>query len=131
MKVLAPLLAIVLCLLAFSGCGHAAQPLHMTPLPREEIPLAAAPEVTPTVAATAPAATVPTAVPAGITAEEAKTIALTHAGVSPEQVRFLRVGFDRDDRIPQYEVEFVIDGWEYEYDIHAETGEILSFDKDR
>lgn len=65
-----------------------------------------------------------------ITAEEAQTIALEHAGLTADQVTGLRANFDRDDGIPEYEVEFRQDRWEYEYEIHAETGEILSWDKD-
>ena len=68
---------------------------------------------------------------ARLTAEEVKAIALAHAGVGTDQLRFLRVEFDIDQGIPRYEVEFVSDGWEYEYEIHAETGTILSFDKDK
>ncbi len=66
-----------------------------------------------------------------LTAEEVRAIALQHAGIAEDQIRFLRVEFDFDDGVPRYEVEFVSNGREYEYDIHAETGAILSFDKDR
>ena len=66
-----------------------------------------------------------------LTAEEAKAIALKHAGLAEEQVRSLRVEFETERGVPKYEVDFVSNGWEYEYDIHAETGEILSFEKGR
>ena len=66
-----------------------------------------------------------------ISAEEARAVALKHADVRADQIRFLRVAFDFEDGVPQYTVEFVTDGWEYDYEIHAETGAILSFDKDR
>ena len=29
-----------------------------------------------------------------------------------------------------YEVDFEADGYEYEYEIHAETGEIITWDKE-
>lgn len=72
------------------------------------------------------------AVPSGtMTAEEAQAIALNHAGFTADQVSFLRTDPELRDRVPHYDVEFCIDRWEYEYEIHAQTGEILSFEKDR
>ncbi len=69
--------------------------------------------------------------PAGaLTAEEAKAAALAHAGLTAEQVSRLRTEYDVDDGIPVYEVDFVCDGWEYEYEIHGETGAILEWDKE-
>lgn len=65
-----------------------------------------------------------------LTAEEAQAIALNHAGFTADQVRFLRTEPELRDRVPHYDVEFQEDRWEYDYEIHAETGEILSFDKD-
>ena len=62
---------------------------------------------------------------------EARDIALKHAGLTANQVSRLRVEFDYDDGVPEYEVDFVYDGFEYDYEIHAETGKILSWDKDR
>jgi len=81
---------------------------------------------------TAPAGNPPAATePANIlTAEEAKAIALEHAGFTAEQVQFLRAEYEIDARIPQYDVSFREGPWEYEYEIHAETGVILSFEKD-
>lgn len=65
-----------------------------------------------------------------ITVEEAKNIALTHAGFTAEQVSGLRVEFEYDDGIPEYSVDFREGYLEYEYEIHAKTGQILSFEKD-
>ena len=65
-----------------------------------------------------------------ITAEEAKTIALEHAGVTAEQVKGLRVEYEIDDGIAEYEVQFRVDRLEYDYTLRAENGEILSFDMD-
>lgn len=67
---------------------------------------------------------------AAITREEAEAIALNHAGFTADQVSFLRTEYEIDDRIPQYEVEFHHDRWEYNYEINAETGDILSYDRD-
>ena len=66
-----------------------------------------------------------------LTKEEAKTIALNHAGLQESQVKGLRAEYDGDDRVPEWEVEFYADGLEYDYEIHAETGEIRSWDKER
>src|SRR5699024_523438 len=68
---------------------------------------------------------------AGICIEEAKKIALDHAGVKAEDVHFEDQELDRDDGVELYELEFYIDGYEYEYDIHAKTGEILKHERDQ
>lgn len=64
-----------------------------------------------------------------LTEEDAKAIALAHAGFTADQVKNLHAQFDRD-RIDHYDVEFRHNGWEYDYEIDAATGEILSWDKD-
>ena len=63
--------------------------------------------------------------------EQAQAIALLQAGLTADQVTRLRVEFEIDNGIPLYEVEFYSDGWEYDCEVHAETGAILSFDRDR
>lgn len=68
--------------------------------------------------------------PEMITGEEAMAIALTHAGFTADQVRSLRTEFEIDDRIAHYDVSFREGRWEFEYEIHAETGAVLSFEKD-
>lgn len=65
-----------------------------------------------------------------ITAEEAENIALTHAGLTREEVSRLHTEKDFDDGVSYYEVQFEKDRLEYEYEIKAEGGNILSFDKD-
>ena len=65
-----------------------------------------------------------------LTKEQAQEIALKHAGFTADQVERLRTEYEIDDRVPQYDVEFYVDQWEYEYEIHAESGDIISFDKD-
>lgn len=74
-----------------------------------------------------PAAVLPENV---ISTEEAQEIALKQAGFTANQVSLLRVEFDYDDGIAQYDVSFREGQWEYEFEIHAETGEILSWEKD-
>ncbi|MCO7136915.1 PepSY domain-containing protein [[Clostridium] leptum] len=65
-----------------------------------------------------------------ITEEEAKQIALTHAGVAEEDTSFLYVKQDYDDGRAEYDVEFFAGGKEYDYEIDASTGDILSSDFD-
>lgn len=68
--------------------------------------------------------------PVFITTEEAKQIAFTHAGVSEEDTVFVNATREFDDGAWHYDVEFRVGLTEYEYEIHAETGAILSFEKD-
>lgn len=65
-----------------------------------------------------------------ISPEEAEKAALDHVGLSADRVQRLRTGLERDDGITQYDVEFLEGDWEYEFEIDADTGKILSFDKD-
>lgn len=80
-------------------------------------------------ATAAPAQSAPTE-SAKITKEEAVSIALAHAGLQENQVTRLRTEFDYDDGRPEYEVDFHHDRYEYDYEIHAETGKIIGWDKD-
>lgn len=65
-----------------------------------------------------------------IGAEKAKNIALKNAGLKASQVKFARVELDKDDGRQKYEVEFHSNGKEYDYEIDAKTGEIISVDYD-
>lgn len=65
-----------------------------------------------------------------MTVEEAIQIAFDHAGVKAEDVHFDDKEFDIDDGVKLYELEFYANGYEYEYDIHAVTGEVLKFERD-
>jgi uncharacterized membrane protein YkoI len=66
-----------------------------------------------------------------ITQAEAKAKALSHAGLKESQVTFLRAELDREDGRQVYEVEFYTqDGKEYDYEIDAAAGEVLSYDYD-
>ena len=62
--------------------------------------------------------------------DKAKSIALKHAGFSAEEVSGLKAEYDKDDGVPLYEVEFYKDRLEYSYEIHGETGKILSWEVD-
>ena len=66
-----------------------------------------------------------------ISLSKAKSIALKHAKLTAKQVRFVKAKADYDDGVKVYEIEFTHKGMEYEYEISAKTGKILSFEKDR
>ena len=99
--------------------------------------------------APAPAATEPAAAPAvpaaepaipaapveklpdtALTREQAEKIALDYLGFTADQVTRLRTEYEIDDGLPQFDIEFLQGDWEYEFEIHAENGQILSYDKD-
>ena len=64
--------------------------------------------------------------------EEALASALEHAKLKKDQIEFLKkVELDYEHGRKIYEIEFYFNGFEYEFDIDAETGKILKFDKDR
>ena len=60
--------------------------------------------------------------------EAALAIALEHAGVTLDQLSWYEICLDFDDGIWVYEVEFVVENTEYEYEINAITGEIIKFE---
>lgn len=66
-----------------------------------------------------------------LTKEQAQEIVLGLAGFSADQVTRLKTEYEIDDGVALYEVTFYADGWEYDYEINAKTGELLSYDKDR
>ena len=61
---------------------------------------------------------------------KAKSIALDHAGVKEANTVFLQVQRDYDDGRLVYDVEFYADSREYDYEIDASSGTILSYDYD-
>lgn len=62
--------------------------------------------------------------------QKAQEIALADAGVAAEDALHLIVKPDWDDGVRIYEVEFYTASQEYDYEIHAETGDILSRDRE-
>lgn len=65
-----------------------------------------------------------------ISEDKAKSIAYDHAGVKVADVKFSKAELDCDDLIVHYDVEFVAGKYEYEYEINAESGKVIAFDKD-
>ena len=59
--------------------------------------------------------------------DEAKNIALIHAGVNNPSM--LHIEFDLDDGIMVYDVEFYSGNAEYDYEINAVTGVIIEYNK--
>lgn len=62
-----------------------------------------------------------------ITADRAKEIALTHAGLSADAATFIGIELDEEDGRSVYELDFVANGMEYEYEIDAISGKVLQF----
>lgn len=65
-----------------------------------------------------------------IGSEAAKQAALEHACLNADDVRFVHADLELDDGSWKYDVEFYKDSIEYDYDIDALTGAVLSFDQD-
>lgn len=79
----------------------------------------------------APAAPQTESKPRYLSVDEAKKIALDHAGLTEDQVRFSTAKFDDDDSEgEEYEIEFYSENTEYEYEIDARTGDIRDFSKE-
>lgn len=62
--------------------------------------------------------------------EEAKAIAVAHAGFSVSEVSFSKTKLEKEHRMMVYEIEFYKDGKEYEYEIDAESGEIIKYESE-
>ena len=61
---------------------------------------------------------------------KAKELALGHAKLSASDVTFIHVELDWENGRQVYDVEFYSGAKEYDYEIDAKTGEIVSFDYD-
>lgn len=67
---------------------------------------------------------------ASITVDEAKNIALTNANLTEDAVQFLRTEQEYDDGVLVYEIDFTHGDFEYDYKINANTGDVVSYDRD-
>ena len=93
---------------------------------------------TPQPAPTQPAATVAPATTVAqsnntvgdIGIEKANEIAISHAGLSSGSVSFVKAKLDTEDGVKVYDIEFYSGNVEYDYEINAATGAIVSFDQD-
>lgn len=77
-----------------------------------------------------PQSSTPTASTQSISADEAKSIALQHAGVEEKDANFLKAEYDHDNGVYYYDIEFIAGNSEYEYDINAQNGNIIKAEKD-
>lgn len=66
-----------------------------------------------------------------ISVEKAKEIALNNAGVKAEDAVFKKAYYDYDDRVAHFEIKFIANGYEYEYEVKASDGAILEKDIDK
>ena len=65
---------------------------------------------------------------AGVSLDEAKSIVLSHCGLSESEVTFTKEKADRDDGRQTYDIKFTLEGRAgYDYEIDAETGDILEY----
>lgn len=117
-KTLPTLLAVLVALLLSACQGESVTP---TPTTTTE---------TPGITTTVPSAASSTTVVLPLSKEQAKAIALQHAGLTDATVRRVEAERDVERGALVYEVEFDHNGYEYSYDIHAETGEILWHEKE-
>ncbi len=71
---------------------------------------------------------------ADISAQQAKEIALGDAGYKEADVAYIRAGVDYDNGVKEYDVEFLVKGadayLEFDYEVRAADGKILSKDRD-
>lgn len=65
-----------------------------------------------------------------ISVDDAKAAAYAHAGVSASDVTFAKTDFDSEHGVMVYEVEFYANNVEYEYDINAQTGEVVKYSQE-
>lgn len=117
-----------------AGCSSQQSSASASPADNTEAQTTAAVTEAPTAVETASpsteAASAAQADNGNISLEDAKSIALKDAGFDASQVQFTSTELDTDDGIEKYEIDFINDGYEYEYDINAKTGEIIEKSKD-
>ena len=65
-----------------------------------------------------------------ISGDHAQNIASDHSGVPRNQWREVEVELDHDDGRLSWEIEFDHGNWDYEYDIDANSGVIITWERD-
>lgn len=123
------LLLLFILSLVFVGCARV-----MDTLPNEAEPPVSDRVIIPdegVMPSTIPNAETPAVTEPTVTLEEAKKIAFQDAGVTEDKVYGLETDIDLDGNRRYYEIDFKSGGFEYEYDIDAESGKILKKDKER
>ena len=67
---------------------------------------------------------------AELTKDEAKDIALKHAGLSEDAVTGIRIEYDVELGNPEWDIDFRSGDWEYDYEINAKTGAVTKGEKE-
>lgn len=60
--------------------------------------------------------------------DKAKSLALSNAGIKSSNATFRKAKLEKDDGVWKYEIEFVSGNMEYDYEIDAVSGKIISHD---
>lgn len=63
--------------------------------------------------------------------DAAKAAALAHAGYAAGDVSFTKSKLEYDDGRAEYDIEFVVNNEEHEFEISAETGAVLQYEVER
>ena len=124
--------------LSLVGCGSQPAPApQTTAAPAQEQPAQtqtqeqAAPAQTQTQEQAAPAQTAPQQTNNNLQAQideaQAKQVAFGAAGVAEQDATLTKCNLDYDDGVLKYEIEFRVGMTEYDYDVDANTGAILSY----
>ena len=66
-----------------------------------------------------------------LSVEQAKSLVFAHAEITADSAWDIDIGFERDNGLAVYELDFKSDGYEYDYEINAVTGDILKSEKER
>lgn len=66
-----------------------------------------------------------------ISEDQAKNIAISHAGVSTNAITEYKSELEQEHGIMVYEIEFTCEGFEYEYEIDASSSAVLKHKKDQ
>jgi len=129
------MMGIVIIALLLSGCGAKSQEdteeksdIHAKETVSARTDSAASKDISPSEAETSSSGEAAQADGTLITEDEAKDIALKDACLTQEQISGIRISLETDDGRRQYEVSFYAGDQEYDYDIDAVTGKILSKD---
>ncbi len=65
-----------------------------------------------------------------VTEDEALSKVLERAGLTKDDISALKIELDHDDNAWKYEIEFRCGKYEYEAEVNADTGEIISYERD-
>jgi len=65
-----------------------------------------------------------------LTEQDAKLIALDHAKAKEADTKGLRLSFEYDEGVPEYDISFLFGKYAYEYEIHGVSGRIISYERE-